>query len=285
MTRDTLIQDERACIICDGQSFQILYPGFDRLHGISGEFKILECVNCGLFTLRPKLLSQEIKIYYPDDYICYVRAVEDETNFIQYLDRWLAREKRVRQIVKRSNNPGRILDVGCATGILLNGMQRRAWECYGVEPDQKAAEYARKRFGLEVCHGYLEETAFPDNYFDVVTLMDVLEHVYDPVSTLREVHRILKPDGYFIGTLPNADAWERFWFGPCWVGWDVPRHYHVFAPLTIRKLLDAHGFEGIEIFSFTGRHGTFMLSLKFWLDKWNSKGWLRKPATMSRWMI
>jgi SAM-dependent methyltransferase len=192
--------------------------------------------------------------------------VEDETGFFKYLDRWRARERRVKQILKRSNGQGRILDVGCSTGIFLSGLQRHGWECYGVEPDLKAAEYARKRFGVEVFHGYLEDAGFPDNYFDVVTMIDVLEHVYDPMSTLREVNRIVKLDGVFFGNLPNADAWERFLFEPYWVGWDVPRHYNVYTRKTVRQLLEAQGFKDVNLFSFTGRHGAFMLSLKFWLD-------------------
>lgn len=264
------------CVNCGEHSFLFRNKGHDRLYGIPGEFEILECAKCGLFSVSPKLPPKDIIRYYPEDYLCYVKAVEDETNIFKYLDRWRARERRVKQILKRSNTLGRILDVGCATGILLSGIQRYGWECYGVEPNLEAAEYARNRFGLEVFNGYLEDISFPDNYFDVITMMDVLEHIYDLTTTLKEVFRIIKPGGYFIGNIPNADAWERYLFGPHWVGWDVPRHYHVFTQKTIRQLLGAHGFTDVELFSFTGRHGAFMLSLYFWMEDKNGNVFLKK---------
>ena len=276
MRPEISIQDEFTCINCGKQSYRFIYSVHDRLHGLPGEFKILRCVHCGLYTLRPKLTTEAIKAYYPKEYIAYVKAVEDEPGFIQYLDRLLAREKRVRQIIKRSKAPGRILDVGCATGILLSGMQRRGWECYGVEPDLKSAEYACQRFGLDIYPGYLEDALYSENFFDVVTMMDVLEHVYDPINTLQEVNRILKNGGILIGSLPNADAWERYLFGPYWVGWEVPRHYRTFTPETIQQLLKAQGFKEVEIFSFTGRQGAFLISLKFWMQDWHVPNWIKK---------
>ncbi len=275
MDKGITIEDEIKCINCKGQSFQFVYQGRDRMHDISGEFSILECSNCGLFTLRPRLSPEEISAYYPDDYFSFVKAIEDESKIIQYIDRLLARERRVRKILKYSQGPGRILDVGCATGILLCGMQLRGWDCYGVEPDLKAVEYARTRFNLNVFHGTIRDADFPRDFFDVVTLMDVLEHIHDTENTLIEVHRILKPKGIILGIVPNAGAWERFFFGPCWGGWDVPRHYHVFTSVTIHQLLETHGFTDVKIFSFTGRHGAFMISLKFWLDEWRGPRWLK----------
>ncbi len=264
---DTIsFKDDFYCINCGKQSFLLRYEGFDRLYGIPGEFNILECANCGLFSISPKLLPEDIVPYYPENYLCFLKAVEDETNLFRYLDRWRARERKVKQILRHVDTQGRILDVGCATGILLSGMQRYGWDCYGVEPDLNAAEYARNRFGLEVFYGQLEDAEFPDHYFDVVTMIDVFEHIYDPLMAMKEVLRILKPGGHFIGNIPNADAWERFLFGSYWAGWDVPRHYHVFTQRTISQLLETHGFTDVELFSFTGRHGTFMISMQSCLD-------------------
>jgi len=275
MKKKTIITDEFGCINCGGVLFRFHFYGFDRLYGIPGKFQIIECDNCGLFAVRPRLSPGDVKPYYPENYFNFIKAVEDEEKIFRFIDRLYAREKRVHQIIKRTKGTGRILDVGCATGILLSGMQKRGWECYGVEPNQKAAEYARERFGLDVYEDYLENTAFPNDWFDVVTFMDVLEHIYDPVRTLNEVHRILKPEGVCIGTLPNANAWEKSFFGPYWIGWDVPRHYHIFTPVTIRQLLEANGFERVQIFSFTGRHGAFMLSVENWLGDWSGPRWLR----------
>ena len=165
--------------------------------------------------------------------------------------------------------PARILDVGCATGILLNGLKNEGWECYGVEPDTTSCKYANKRFGLDLFNGSFEDSAFPDGHFDLVTMMDVLEHVYDPKSAISEAARILKSDGGILGITPNAASLEKHIFGPYWDGWEIPRHNHIFSPDTLKKLLEENGFGEVTFFSFTGRHGNFMMSVNFWLDSLN----------------
>jgi SAM-dependent methyltransferase len=277
MKRKSIRFNERLpCIICGNEAHHFVYSGYDRFFDGSEVFSIIECTLCGLFSLRPRLPLEKMKKYYPNNYQLFVQAVEDETNYFRFLDRYWGREKQVKQVIKRVSDPGVILDVGCATGILLSGMRRRGWDCYGVEPNQYAANYAQQRFDLKIFCGYLENANYPEKFFDVITMMDVLEHVFDPINTIREIHRILKPGGYFIGNLPNGNAWERFLFGPYWVGWEAPRHYHVFTPKTIKKILEDQHFRSVNIFSYIGRHGTFMVSLKFWIASWQQPKRIKK---------
>lgn len=258
------------CENCGFSQFETLFSGSDKLLGIPGHFDVIECQNCGLYQISPKLNSSEIEKYYPADYICYLEAIEDDHNAFSRLNRRVALDKRCKQVTKRARQPGRILDIGCATGIFLDGMQNRGWDPYGIEPNQQAADYAKKRFKIEVFNGYLEEANLSDSSFDVITLWDVLEHVQNPNVFFEEILRILKPGGIVIGTLPNATAWERYLFGEYWVGWEIPRHYRSHTPTTIRNFLKQHGFLNIELFSFIGRHGAFLLSVQFWLNSWQA---------------
>ena len=257
--------NEFVCQICSGTKQKMVFKGSDQFHEIPGEFYVYECENCHLFTTHPILSSDEIEKFYPEDYLCYLPAIEDETNLFRKIDRSFSQKKRINIIQKKPKGKGRILDIGCATGIDLSGLQKEGWECFGVEPNSMAAEYARERFGLNVINGYLEDIKFQDNYFDLVTIFDVLEHVPNPISFVSEVHRILKPSGWLIATLPNSDALERHIFGKYWLGWDIPRHYRTFNPKNIKAFLSTRNFHNIHVFSFTGRHGAFMMSLRFWL--------------------
>lgn len=263
------VNSQDACVICGGVEYTTLYPARDRLHGIPGEFKLDECVSCGLITVHPRLSRKDSEKYYPSDYISFPLAIEDEKSWIRRVDRKYGLEKRCQAIIKRTNSPGRILDIGCATGIFLSGMKKHGWECYGIEPSGYAANYANKRFQINIFHGYLEESNFPAAFFDVITLWDVLEHLQDPVASLEHIHRLLKPGGMLVASLPNANAWERTWFGENWIGWDVPRHYNIFTPKTINLLLSKCNFETKEITSFTGRHGALVLSVGFLLSDKN----------------
>jgi 2-polyprenyl-3-methyl-5-hydroxy-6-metoxy-1,4-benzoquinol methylase len=264
------------CIICGKKEHKYKFTGYDKMHENSGFFDIYECENCGLFTTHPILDQKDMSSYYPDNYVCYLTAIEDEKNWLKFFSRWLALRKRVNLILKKSSKNGRILDIGCATGILLSGMQKKGWECFGVEPDTQAAKYAEKRFGLSVINGYLENTSFPDNYFDIITIMDVLEHVQDPIIFINEIKRILKTNGWLIATLPNSFAWERYIFGPYWIGWDIPRHYRTFNSKNIKIFLNQHEFKNVKIFSFTGRQGAFMMSLDFWLKEQRGPKFLKQ---------
>jgi 2-polyprenyl-3-methyl-5-hydroxy-6-metoxy-1,4-benzoquinol methylase len=266
------------CHICGSKDHEFVFKGFDRLHHIPGNFFIYRCEGCGLFTTHPILEPGEMAHYYPDDYICYLPAIEDETNKLKYFDRLLALKKRVKIIKNKMKRVGRILDIGCATGILLSGMQKEGWECVGIEPDEKAANYARERFGFNVINGYLEDTNFPNDHFDVITILDVLEHVNNPAMFLGELRRILKPNGWVFATLPNSSAWEKQIFGPYWVGWEVPRHYSTYNPKNIHRFLTRNQFKNINVFSFTGRQGAFMMSIRFWLKDWNGPSWIKSLA-------
>ena len=143
---------------------------------------------------------------------------------------------------------GRILDIGCATGVFLDIARAEGWQTFGVEISENAARYARDEFGLNVFAGELHEARFPNHYFDVVTACDLLEHLRDPSSFHEEVHRILKDDGLlFIQTI-NAksllnllgDFIYKVSFGRSVYPIKqlyVPWHLHYFSSDTLRKLL------------------------------------------------
>lgn len=263
---DLMKIEQGYCVNCGENNFKKIHSGKDRLHGLPGEFSLDQCCSCGLHTVHPRLSLTESAKYYPSNYISYPIAPEDEKSFFSRWDRIYGRNKRCREILKRVGPGGRVLDIGCATGIFLSGMQKKGWECYGLEPSEYAAQYAHNRFGLEIFNGYLDDAPYPENFFDLITLWDVLEHLPDPAASLKKIQRLLKPGGWLVLSLPNTKAWECVWFGKYWVGWDVPRHYNIFSPDTIIQFLNKCDFITREIASFTGRHGAMVISLEFLLN-------------------
>ena len=265
------------CKCCSGTEFIYLFPGKDRLHGLPGEFKVEECKHCGVIATHPQLSSKEVEKYYPENYLSYPSAIEDERSWFKKIDRQFGVEKRCRAVIKRSGKAsGKVLDIGCATGVFLNGMKQHGWKCYGIEPSNFASEYATNRFGLNVFYGYLEDGFFEDNFFDVITLWDVFEHLSEPVETLHIISKILKPGGLLVITTPNANSWDRKIFGQYWVGWEVPRHYHVFTPKTITGLLKLSNFYILNIISFTGALSGISNSIGFWVNEISIPNWSKK---------
>ena len=158
-----------------------------------------------------------------------------------------------------------MLDVGCATGIFLDGMRSLGWQAQGVEPSQVAADYAQQRFGLDVFQGRLEDAGFADASFDAVTLWDVLEHVHEPRQVLDEIARILRPGGVLVLSLPNPDSLEARLIGRFWLGWDLPRHLNLFRPILLGAHLAKRGLPVERIRSFTAGYPVLVMSIESWL--------------------
>lgn len=235
--------------------------------------------------LNPRPGPDEISAHYPPDYGPFRPAIEDEPLAVM---RWLRQRKlvRSRQMVEHysGRSTGRILDVGCGTGLFLNEMKRAGWAAAGVEPSPGAAAYARKRFGLTVFQGMLEDAPFASASFDVITFWDVLEHTFSPTATLQHVAGLLAPGGMVAINIPNWDSLDRRLFGPLWVGYDPPRHLYVFTRATLTALLRQTGFEPAAWRCFMPSYFTFLYSVDYWLaarrPRWGSilSGMLRFPG-------
>jgi 2-polyprenyl-3-methyl-5-hydroxy-6-metoxy-1,4-benzoquinol methylase len=137
-------------------------------------------------------------------------------------------------------HPGRVLDVGCGSGVLLARMQALGWQAEGVELDPDGVKAARAR-GVPVRQGTLQQQAFTGNYFDAVHSAHVIEHVYDPVSLLRECQRILKPGGTLVVLTPNIESRGHKEFGSAWLNLDPPRHLVLFSSTTLRRAAEQAG--------------------------------------------
>lgn len=259
---------KEACFVCGYSNWQLLYEARDLLHDLDGKFYLYECPKCGFVSTQPKLSNQEMQKYYPEDYLSYPTAIDDEKTWHQRASRQRGVRRKCDFAVRESGvATGKVLDVGCATGIFLKEMQNRGWQAYGIEPSDYAANYAKEQLKLNVTHDYLQADSFEANQFDLITLWDVFEHLPNPQETLHIIHKILKPGGVLLLCLPNPESWNRYWFKEAWAGWDVPRHHYGYKAKTLTQLLKKHGFGFKRIKSFTGHHGMTTISIDFWLKK------------------
>ncbi|HLZ53602.1 MAG TPA: class I SAM-dependent methyltransferase [Verrucomicrobiae bacterium] len=135
----------------------------------------------------------------------------------------------------------RVLDIGCGNGTFLWQMRSLGWEVCGVEPDPQSAAHAQSA-GLDVRVGYLPEQSLPEASFDAITAFHVIEHLHDPVGTLRCGFKLLKPGGHIMLATPNLDSWGYRRYGPAWLGLDPPRHLVLFTENSLRQTLEGYGF-------------------------------------------
>lgn len=174
----------------------------------------------------------------------------------------------------------RVLDLGCGDGRTLWTLQQLGCEGVGVDFDRQAAEAARAR-GLNVRVGALDQQEFPDEAFDAILLSHVIEHLPDPLATMEECLRILKPGGQLKMLTPNASSLGHRWFGVHWIALDPPRHLNIFTPRSLERLMGEDGFVEAEApTTASGADRIAIMSLNI-RDEGRAKmlerpGWLRK---------
>jgi 2-polyprenyl-3-methyl-5-hydroxy-6-metoxy-1,4-benzoquinol methylase len=123
---------------------------------------------------------------------------------------------------------GKVLEIGCGNGNLLNHLATLGWQVQGVEPDRKAAEIATRR-NLPVMCGELSKHSFAPQSFDAIIMSHVIEHIVDPITLLKICRQLLKPRGRLIILTPNLHALGHRWFGRDWLHLDPPRHLNLFT--------------------------------------------------------
>ena len=149
-------------------------------------------------------------------------------------------QRRLAAIEKRYGRRGRLLDVGAALGDFVLEAQAAGWQAEGVEISSYAAARARGR-GAIVHAGLLEQLRLPASRFDVVTLYDTIEHLTDPVATLREVERLLVPGGLLHLVTPNVGGYQARVLGSRWYHYKPGEHLFYFSPATLRTAIERAG--------------------------------------------
>jgi ubiquinone/menaquinone biosynthesis C-methylase UbiE len=214
------------------------------------KFEVSQCRHCGLAytSIRPESEVLYSKLY-PDDYLCYgVKTGSWIADFVN--------EKRVLgQIIQRSRlllkhiqlKEGiRMLDVGCATGkFLMYFKDKFKFEVYGVEPNAQLCNILKKK-GVNIINSTIEDAELPNNYYDIICMFHVLEHVWDPILTLKKLNTFLKDNGVLLIELPNFDATARKVFGKYWFNYHQPRHLTHFTKKIIENIIPECGFDMIE---------------------------------------
>jgi CMP-N,N'-diacetyllegionaminic acid synthase len=151
--------------------------------------------------------------------------------------------------------PGRVLDVGCGLGFLLSGIAD-GWEKHGVELSAYAAEHASRY--AKIHHGDLASAKFPAAHFDVVAMHHVIEHADDPMSLLREIVRVLKPEGRLVLGTPDFDGAMARRFGDNYRLLQDPTHVSLFTNESMHRALRDCGFvvDRVDYPFFETRHFT-----------------------------
>lgn len=206
-----------------------------------GDTRVVRCA-CGLVFVTPRPDRAAIHENYSEE---YYRPWEEQGELRSKI--WERRMARLEALLPK---PGRLLDVGCGTGVFLQLARQRGWEVAGTEFSDFACKNAEAG-GFPIVQGEVWEARFPENSFDAITCWHVLEHAADPRRLLEECHRIVRPGGWLFVATPNL---HDYFFQsvylitrghrPClYEPHERELHLYMFSHLTLRKLVSAARFQ------------------------------------------
>ena len=208
---------------------------------IEDSFKIVECKRCGLIYLNPQPKEEDLLEFYSDFFSTNEESVSQWSRLMSKVYR------ETKRNIEKEYPSGKLLDMGCGLGLFLKLWNPQKWELFGIDISKKAVEYAKSK-GLNVKEGSLEKTDFSDDYFDVITMFYVLEHLPHPLKVLKEARRILKENGLLIIRVPQSISAERFlkFFGVRRNLFHPPMHLYDFSTEILREFLLKADFKRIE---------------------------------------
>ncbi len=243
------------CPVCLNPATAPALTGTDLLfETTSRRFTLDSCPACRCLFLNPMPADDEIAGFYPAQY-WWSAAKPGALKKLESMYRKIALRDHVSFIMKASGNSDMLdlLDIGCGSGALIGLLKQRGFHVTGLDFSAEAAAVADAENGVRVIVGSLEEAAFPDRSFDIVTLFHVMEHVTNPRQVLAEVSRILRPNGTVVLQVPNVDSWQFRVFKAKWYGLDIPRHVIDYPKNAMLGLLDDSGFVARRIRHFNLR--------------------------------
>jgi SAM-dependent methyltransferase len=237
---DTVERGDR-CLLCGG-ALEAFVERPRSSYAPDARWRIDRCASCGLGVTMPKPTAKELEDCYAGDYAYGAhQLIEAE------------KRRRARGLLDfASIEGGRVLDVGCMFGYLLDEARSRGAETWGVELAKMPAGVASSN-GHRVLTGMIEDlrAKHPDERFDALFAQHVLEHLPEPESFLAAAHEMLGDRGKLVLAVPNVDARARSLAKRSWGWYQVPVHVYHYGETSLRRLLEKNGFRVVK----TGKRG------------------------------
>jgi SAM-dependent methyltransferase len=230
------------CGICSGK-LRLLHSGggaepaarsLSPTNHATGEYgDLFACAACGTVQ-QPSLPAG-------DGLLDLYRSMRDE----HYLDEEDGRRRTARRLLRlvaRHVPGGRLLDVGCGHGLLVDEARRAGFSAEGLELSAYAAGYAREVLGLDV---HEQTLAGVSGAFDAIVMADVIEHLDDPPAAVDRCLQLLSPGGVLVVVTPDPASRMARLAGARWWGF-LPAHTFLLPRATLRQVLEERGFEVVD---------------------------------------
>lgn len=202
------------------------------------EVNIVRCRKCGLIYQNPR--EENLVDLYSDEF--YEQYYGDRERLLS------SAQVLVEKLTKYApDNKIRMLEMGAGLGYTLKTAKEKGWEVFGTEISPFAVRYAKEKLGLEIFNGGLDEAKFPEEFFDLVVMIHVLEHLTNPFKTLKKIFHILKNSGILYIVVPNIGSFKAWLKREKWPYLAPGLHLYHFSPRTLKKIVGKASFRVIHI--------------------------------------
>ena len=247
------------CYACHGKK--------SALHWQKFGYDLWRCPDCGLLWVNPMLSDAEMTHFYEQEFF----QGGHEIGYSDYGAVWRKRNyRREARAVEQSASFGRILDVGCAAGDFLDACSEK-WNKFGLEISRFAGEQARSKYGDRIKIAHFKDAGFKDNFFDVVTMWETLNHLSNPLECLEHCARLLKPGGLLVFNVGDSSSLLARMLGRYWYQVTPPGHLFYFTPASIKIMIERCGLI-IEKRTYPGKYASLAATLERFKDTTGSPG-------------
>ena len=228
------------CPVCESQEDKFIFQAKDmRLKTSSEMFNIVRCLDCGFIFLNPRPAKDEVVNFYPANF-----NQENPTLIHKILSVCLSPiGDSIISTIKNFKLSGKLLDIGCGSGRFMSLMQKQGFDVWGCELNLKSKDFAPKSLEGRIFYNELSKCNFAPKSFDVVIMIQSLEHVNQLDELFAEITRVIKDNGIVFIYVPNMDFFESRLFGPYYYNLEAPRHLYCFTRRSLSKFLSRHGFK------------------------------------------
>jgi len=248
--------EEVTCPICSPP------PDPIKIYETTDGIGIWECPDCSILYASPRFDEPSLHKIYDNEFFF------DKSKFDNWtIDKWknsggrdyIVPHLKVNLVKQFINDQSRVLDVGCSTGEFCLAANMNGLNCEGIDVSKMLSDIARDVLKLPIHHKKLEDF-YPETPYKAVVIWDVLEHLYDPIETLKACNRILEPGGYLFAQVPNlAGLSNRFKSIKCRSGikdnnyghFGFPWHLFSFNKRSLSKMMKTVDFQPLHFESWS----------------------------------
>lgn len=202
-------------------------------------YYLIRCNRCNVVFIYPH--PRKIKI--TQNNLSLYESEQSEEAYFDKKEELIKRAEKYVKTLKKYKKNGKLFDIGCSYGFYSKVFKDHRYNVTGIDISEKAIKYAKKYFKLNLITGNFEKYKSRNNYYDVITMFDIIEHFQNPQQIIRKVHQLLKDKGIVIIQTPNIDSLIEKLCRTKWFWLLVPQHLFLFNKPSLSRILTENGFK------------------------------------------